>query len=71
MPFVSRRRRDRPYDGASPVGGPDIPPPLAIGLSSVQGAVMSNQAPPHSFEIIFYSTASLLMVIGLTWYFVR
>jgi hypothetical protein len=27
--------------------------------------------PPHSFEIIFYSTASLLVVIGLTWYFFR
>jgi hypothetical protein len=44
---------------------------LSIGSASAHGAVMSNHAPPHSFEIIFYSTASLLIVIGLTWYFFR
>jgi hypothetical protein len=28
---------------------------------------MSNQAPVHSVEVIFYSAASFLAVLGLTW----
>jgi hypothetical protein len=44
---------------------------LSIGPGSAHDADMSNRAPPHSFEIIFYSTASLLVLVGLTWYFFR
>ena len=44
---------------------------LAIGPGSVQGHGMSNHAPLHSFEIIFYSIASLLAATGLAWYLLR
>jgi hypothetical protein len=54
--FVSRRGSDRQ---------------LAIGPGSVHGRGMSNHAPLHSFEIIFYSIASLLAATGLAWYLLR
>lgn len=41
-------------------------------LKPCKGAVMANQAPLHSIEIIFYSSALFLTgIIGLTWYFFR
>jgi hypothetical protein len=42
---------------------------LSIGPESAHGVSVSNHAPPHSFEIIFYSTAFLVVALGLTWYF--
>jgi hypothetical protein len=44
---------------------------LSIRSEIVHGTAMSNHAPLHSFEIIFYSIASLLAVIGLAWYLFR
>jgi hypothetical protein len=44
---------------------------LSIGAGSVHDSAMSNRAPLHGFEIIFYSTASLLAAVGLTWYFLH
>jgi len=32
---------------------------------------MSKHVPLHSIEIIFYSTASFLLVAGVTWFFLR
>jgi hypothetical protein len=34
-------------------------------------SAMLNRAPLHAFEIIFYSTASVLAAVGLTWYFLH
>jgi len=44
---------------------------LSIDTGSAHDSAMSNRAPLHAFEIIFYSTASLLAAVGLTWYFLR
>jgi hypothetical protein len=44
---------------------------LSIAGEGAHDSVMSNQAPPHSIEIIFYSAASFLAVVGLTWFFLR
>jgi len=44
---------------------------LSIGTESVHDAGMSNRTRLHGFEIIFYSTASLLAAVGLTWYFLH
>jgi hypothetical protein len=65
--FVSRRGSD--------CGRSRLPFWLRV-IASYQSAAharmvfaMSSHAPLHFFEIIFYSTASLLAVIGLAWYF--
>ena len=42
---------------------------LSIRRESAQGWVMSNQTPMHSVEIIFYSAASFLAVLGAAWFF--
>jgi hypothetical protein len=44
---------------------------LSIGAQSAHDSVMPNQAPLHSIEIIFYSAASFLAVVGMTWFFLR
>jgi hypothetical protein len=44
---------------------------LSIGAESAHDSVMPNQAPLHSIEIIFYSAASFLAVVGLTWFLLR
>jgi hypothetical protein len=44
---------------------------LSIGTESVHDGAMPNRTPLHGFEIIFYSTASLLAAVGLTWYFLH
>jgi hypothetical protein len=44
---------------------------LSLRSGSVHGAAMSNQAPLHSVERIFYVAAFLLAVTGLTWYLLR
>jgi hypothetical protein len=44
---------------------------LSISSGIVHGPVMSNHAPLLSFEIVFYSIASLFAVIGLAWYLFR
>jgi hypothetical protein len=51
---------------------------LSIDTGSVQlipeacnDSSMLNRAPLHAFEIIFYSTASVLAAVGLTWYFLH
>jgi hypothetical protein len=44
---------------------------LSIGDRSMQGAAMSNHAPLHSIEIVFYSAASFFAIAGLAWFFLR
>jgi len=44
---------------------------LSIGAGSAHDFAMSNRAPLHAFEIVFYSTASVLAAVGLTWYFLH
>jgi len=44
---------------------------MALRPGSAHGAAMSNHAPLHSVEIIFYSTAFMLAVFGLAWYVLR
>jgi hypothetical protein len=45
--------------------------PVSIFSTGAHGAAMSNHAPLHPVEIAFYSTACLLVVIALAWYFLR
>jgi hypothetical protein len=44
---------------------------LSIEAESAHDSVMSNQAPLHSIEIVFYSAASFLAVVGLTWFLLK
>lgn len=44
---------------------------LSIGAASLYFSVVSNRAPLHKVEIIFYSTAVVFAAIGLTWYFLH
>jgi hypothetical protein len=44
---------------------------LSIEPESAHGSAMAKHAPLHFFEIVFYSTASLLVAIGLALYFLR
>jgi hypothetical protein len=44
---------------------------LSIAAESAHDSVMSNQAPLHSIEIVFYSAASFLAVVGLTWFLLK
>jgi hypothetical protein len=44
---------------------------LSIRAESAHDSVMPNQAPLHSIEIIFYSAASFLAVVGLTWFLLK
>lgn len=44
---------------------------LSICAGSVYDSAMSDRAPLHAFEIIFYSTASVFAAVGLTWYFLH
>jgi hypothetical protein len=41
---------------------------LSICRERAHGPAMSNQAPVHSVEVIFYSAASLLAVLGAAWF---
>jgi hypothetical protein len=44
-----------------------IATPLAQRYRKPYGAAMSNRAPLHLFEIVFYSTAALLAASGVVW----
>ena len=44
---------------------------LANDTGGVHGHGMSNHAPLHSFEIIFYWIASLVAATDLAWYLLR
>jgi hypothetical protein len=44
---------------------------LSIRRRSAHDFAMSNQAPVHTVEIVFYAAASCLAMAGLMWFLLR